>query len=169
MLEGFIADFQYISGLQTGIIFQAVCCSDHVHCCPHGYACDVSHSKCNLGNTKIDWFKKEVAIKVGNVICDSTHECPNGNTCCKLASGKWGCCQIPNVSRSLDKFAMQIIIPLQHKSFQGYNGISLSVCPSVCLRIQHNIRSVYKILVTLCIEHLVQFCCFCIETLLIHL
>nr|XP_039257315.1 progranulin-like [Styela clava] len=24
----------------------AVCCSDHLHCCPHGFVCDLKSSKC---------------------------------------------------------------------------------------------------------------------------
>ncbi|KAL4222497.1 hypothetical protein ACF0H5_018536 [Mactra antiquata] len=74
---------------------EAVCCSDGVHCCPAGETCDVSHGKCNRGNIQTDWFKKQPAIKVGGVKCDSTHECPDGNTCCELASGQWGCCPLP--------------------------------------------------------------------------
>ena len=62
------------------------------------YTCDVSEGKCNHGNKQIDWFKKEVAIKVANVMCDATHECPSESTCCKLASGEWGCCPIEHVS-----------------------------------------------------------------------
>ena len=83
-----------------------MCCSDHVHCCPNGYSCEVSTGKCNKGNEIImNWFEKVPAIRrdlsvtVENVICpDRQHQCPTGNTCCKLASGQWGCCPIPNVS-----------------------------------------------------------------------
>lgn len=28
------------------IFFQAVCCLDHIHCCPAGTQCDLSHSTC---------------------------------------------------------------------------------------------------------------------------
>ena len=30
------------------------------------------------------------------VRCDDESECPDGNTCCKLADSSWGCCPIPN-------------------------------------------------------------------------
>ena len=30
------------------------------------------------------------------VMCDATHECPDGSTCCKQPSGDWGCCPSPN-------------------------------------------------------------------------
>ncbi|XP_078656089.1 uncharacterized protein LOC144902484 isoform X2 [Branchiostoma floridae x Branchiostoma belcheri] len=77
----------------------AVCCSDHVHCCPEGTTCDVSSGKCNRKDISIAWFEKVSAItkvEVSNVKCDSTHECPSKNTCCKLSSGKWGCCPLPS-------------------------------------------------------------------------
>ena len=80
------------------LILQAVCCSDGVHCCPDGTTCDVSSGKCNRGDLQVDWFVKNPAIEVGGVKCDSAHECPSGNTCCKLNSGQWGCCPIPEVS-----------------------------------------------------------------------
>ena len=32
-----------------------------------------------------------------NVVCPGgTASCPDGNTCCRLASGQWGCCPLPN-------------------------------------------------------------------------
>ena len=78
----------------------AVCCSDYIHCCPHGYTCDTAAGTCNKeGDTSIPMVKKEPAKKVENVknvICpDGKSECPDGNTCCQLESGKWGCCPLP--------------------------------------------------------------------------
>uniref|UniRef100_H2Z8I8 Granulins domain-containing protein n=1 Tax=Ciona savignyi TaxID=51511 RepID=H2Z8I8_CIOSA len=32
---------------------------------------------------------------LANVMCDTSHYCPSGNTCCKLSSGQWGCCPLP--------------------------------------------------------------------------
>ena len=81
--------------------FQAVCCSDGKHCCSHGYTCDTKTAKCVRGNDVTDWLEKLVAIKssVSNITCqDNQSVCPAGNTCCKLASGNWGCCPRPNVS-----------------------------------------------------------------------
>ena len=73
---------------------QAVCCSDHLHCCPNGYTCDVSAGTCTRGAEKISFFKKQPSLK--NVICpDGQSECPDGNTCCKLSSGQYGCCPLP--------------------------------------------------------------------------
>ena len=30
------------------------------------------------------------------VACNATAYCPDGNTCCRLPSGQWGCCPSPN-------------------------------------------------------------------------
>ena len=35
--------------------------------------------------------------KVEVVRCDATHVCLTGQTCCKLSSGQWGCCPLPQV------------------------------------------------------------------------
>ena len=79
--------------------FQAVCCSDHEHCCPEGTTCDVSQGKCNKGDKITNWLMKTQAVALSNPVrCSDTHECPTGNTCCKLKSGEWGCCPKPNVS-----------------------------------------------------------------------
>ncbi|KAF6027550.1 GRN [Bugula neritina] len=78
----------------------AVCCSDHLHCCPSGYTCSTGTGQCIKGSSTIPWLNKESAIvkaqQVEDVQCDSTHYCPSGNTCCRLASGQWGCCPAPN-------------------------------------------------------------------------
>lgn len=77
---------------------EAVCCTDHVHCCPKDYTCDLSKSTCNKGNLHIDWFLKSPADQVNNVVCpDPKYSCPDGNTCCQLASGEYGCCPLPKV------------------------------------------------------------------------
>ncbi|CAH1239034.1 GRN [Branchiostoma lanceolatum] len=85
----------------------AVCCNDHVHCCPEGTTCSVSTGKCNKGDISLPWFEKSPAItmeeEVSNVQCDSTHECPSKHTCCKLSSGQWGCCPLPSAVCCDDK------------------------------------------------------------------
>ena len=43
---------------------QAVCCSDHVHCCPTGYTCDVSAGTCSKGHLVQMWEKKTEAKQV---------------------------------------------------------------------------------------------------------
>ena len=38
-----------------------------------------------------------------DVVCpDGKHHCPNDNTCCKLTSGDWGCCPLPDVSSHIE-------------------------------------------------------------------
>ena len=64
----------------------------------------------------MDWFTKTEAVskiqlsvvvppntaQVGSVICpDGSSECPNGQTCCKLSTGEYGCCPMPKVSVSV--------------------------------------------------------------------
>lgn len=63
----------------------AVCCGDGWHCCPQGTACDLQRSMC----TSV----RDVA-RVGDVKCDDEMSCPDGNTCCRLSSGQWGCCPL---------------------------------------------------------------------------
>ena len=42
-----------------------------------------------------------VSTNLRNVVCPGgTASCPDGNTCCKLSSGEYGCCPLPNVSDS---------------------------------------------------------------------
>uniref|UniRef100_A0A8C7E1P3 Granulin n=1 Tax=Naja naja TaxID=35670 RepID=A0A8C7E1P3_NAJNA len=78
-------------------LFQAVCCEDQAHCCPHGYICDVKHSLCiksgglsqGISMTPI-LARQETAIK-----CDNFSSCKDKETCCKMASGNWGHCPFP--------------------------------------------------------------------------
>jgi len=81
----------------------AVCCKDRLHCCPQNTVCDTIHGKCLRGvDESIPWQKKLKSREVNstiadnNVLCDQSSACPDGTTCCKLASGVWGCCPIPN-------------------------------------------------------------------------
>lgn len=47
---------------------QAVCCSDHEHCCPSGFTCDVPEQKClkNDGQS-IEWAKKLEVVPLRKV------------------------------------------------------------------------------------------------------
>ncbi|NXC40575.1 GRN protein, partial [Penelope pileata] len=67
----------------------AVCCSDGQHCCPQGTACDLERSMC----TSLQDVARPLA-RVGDVKCDDEVSCPDGNTCCRLSSGAWGCCPL---------------------------------------------------------------------------
>ncbi|XP_021414056.2 progranulin isoform X2 [Oncorhynchus mykiss] len=81
---------------------QAVCCSDFVHCCPHGKKCNQAAQTCDdpSGSPSEPWLKKVPAVPregklPGDVTCDPTHVCPDNTTCCKTASGGWACCPLP--------------------------------------------------------------------------
>lgn len=81
----------------------AVCCTDHLHCCPHGTVCDLVHQGCKPGNAvnlnyfhKIHskWTKNTLNIEknIGVSICPGGFfECPDNMTCCHLQEG-WACC-----------------------------------------------------------------------------
>ncbi|XP_014817805.1 PREDICTED: granulins, partial [Calidris pugnax] len=79
----------------------AVCCPDHVHCCPQGYTCDPEGGSClQEGGQRRPWLEKTPALaRGGGVRCDEETSCPDGNTCCRLSSGAWGCCPLEDVGR----------------------------------------------------------------------
>ncbi|KAG9343840.1 hypothetical protein JZ751_013221 [Albula glossodonta] len=86
---------------------EAVCCDDHIHCCPKDTTCDVAAGMCNGGKGTLPWLEKMPALrrqhnKAGNVTCDSTHACPDGTTCCQKETGDWACCPLPEVKTELD-------------------------------------------------------------------
>ena len=100
----------------------AVCCSDHEHCCPQGYTCDVSAGTCTRQDHTIPFFTKIQAQEKGeSVVCpDGQSECPDGNTCCKLTSGQWGCCPLPSAVCCSDH---------EHCCPQGYTcDVSAGTC-----------------------------------------
>ncbi|KAG7238879.1 hypothetical protein INR49_030426, partial [Caranx melampygus] len=79
---------------------EAVCCEDHIHCCPKGKTCNLAAQTCDGGTNSVPWVEKIPAIpkqvaQAGNVSCDSTTSCPDGSTCCKTKDDKWACCPLP--------------------------------------------------------------------------
>ncbi|XP_077171827.1 progranulin isoform X2 [Paroedura picta] len=79
---------------------QAVCCLDHLHCCPSGYQCGSSPGTCEKDGESIPWLEKRPAMAHGtslsrDVRCDDQASCPDGHTCCRMTSGAWGCCPLP--------------------------------------------------------------------------
>ncbi|PVD30140.1 hypothetical protein C0Q70_09402 [Pomacea canaliculata] len=78
----------------------AVCCTDGVHCCPQGTTCNLSTGQCDSAQISVPWQQKLAAIKqisTENVICpDKKSECSDGQTCCRMGSGQFGCCGVPN-------------------------------------------------------------------------
>ncbi|CAM4637272.1 unnamed protein product [Lepidochelys kempii] len=79
---------------------EAVCCQDHVHCCPKGYTCDPAGGSCHPPAAPVPWLEKTPArVRAPSagrdVQCDEQTSCPEGSTCCRLATGDWGCCPLP--------------------------------------------------------------------------
>lgn len=70
----------------------AICCSDHLHCCPEDTVCDLVLSKCLSKENATDLLRKLPAHTVREVKCDTEMSCPDDYTCCRLATGAWGCC-----------------------------------------------------------------------------
>ncbi|XP_005394589.1 PREDICTED: granulins isoform X1 [Chinchilla lanigera] len=74
---------------------KAVCCEDHVHCCPEGFTCHTEKGTCEQGLLGVPWalkFPAHASPLESDVSCKDITSCPAGNTCCRLASGEWGCC-----------------------------------------------------------------------------
>ncbi|GFR17774.1 progranulin [Trichonephila clavata] len=103
----------------------AVCCPDKLHCCPHGSVCDdsgfcvygnnpislyilkmiasVKHQKPKSVSKKMKSMEMTEASKIEIVPCDEKSFCLDGNTCCPLASGAYGCCKWPSAVCCPDK------------------------------------------------------------------
>ncbi|XP_066498952.1 granulin a isoform X2 [Hoplias malabaricus] len=84
----------------------AVCCQDGEHCCPDQYKCDRSQTSCVKGQVVIPWYTKiaaESSSDLSSIRCDSQTNCPIGATCCRLGSGKWGCCPLPEATCCSDR------------------------------------------------------------------
>ncbi|XP_027011582.2 granulin b isoform X2 [Tachysurus fulvidraco] len=79
---------------------QAVCCEDHLHCCPHNTVCNVQAGTCDSASDRsstVPWVTKIPAVVMVSEKehCDETSACPTGTTCCKQKSGTWACCLLP--------------------------------------------------------------------------
>ncbi|XP_056286411.1 granulin b isoform X2 [Pseudoliparis swirei] len=85
---------------------QAVCCEDHLHCCPHATVCNLEASTCDdaAAGTATPWHAKGPA-SLWNAIspaspapdakCDESASCPERSTCCRTQGGGWACCPMP--------------------------------------------------------------------------
>ncbi|XP_010352279.1 progranulin [Rhinopithecus roxellana] len=106
---------------------QAVCCEDHIHCCPAGFTCDTQKGTCEQGTHQVSWMEKAPAhlslpdpqALKRDVPCDNVTSCPPSNTCCQLMSGEWGCCPIPEAVCCSDH---------QHCCPQGYTCVAEGRC-----------------------------------------
>jgi len=87
----------------------ATCCSDGKHCCPHGMACNLEEGTCD--NNSVSGFDSAAPLRPilprqnpKIVICpDPNYECSQGETCCKLVTGDWGCCRFENATCCSDE------------------------------------------------------------------
>eukprot|EP01098_Paradermamoeba_levis_P004604 TRINITY_DN196_c0_g1_i1.p1 TRINITY_DN196_c0_g1~~TRINITY_DN196_c0_g1_i1.p1 ORF type:complete len:266 (-),score=69.71 TRINITY_DN196_c0_g1_i1:117-812(-) len=71
----------------------ADCCSDHLHCCPGGYTCDLSKGQCVQAVTNIRLpLGPVMSVDPTQTTCADGSSCPASETCCKLSSGSYGCC-----------------------------------------------------------------------------
>lgn len=75
---------------------RAVCCSDKIHCCPHGTTCDVRHQKCvrSDGSRHSEMRRKMPSMRKERkrVACPDGSTCPARQTCCQLKNAEYGCC-----------------------------------------------------------------------------
>ncbi|XP_075942669.1 granulin a [Anarhichas minor] len=107
---------------------QAVCCADGSHCCPANYMCNERKTTCTKGEVVIPWYTKlpattSVEADSSSVQCDGQIQCPGQTTCCRLLSGEWGCCPLPNAVCCSDK---------EHCCPQGY---TCNVASNSCLKL----------------------------------
>ncbi|XP_065665147.1 progranulin isoform X8 [Hydra vulgaris] len=111
----------------------AVCCADHEHCCPHGFSC-IGGGYCTQGSLRIKGLVHTKAIvKMKNVECpDGISQCPDGNTCCTLESGQYGCCPLPNAVCCADH---------EHCCQEGYSCDAGGYCTRGNLRVKGLVRT----------------------------
>lgn len=103
-LHGFLVVRCNTPGLYC-VYLQAVCCDDHIHCCPHSKVCNLAAESCDDPrgfSPPVSWLTKVAALtlEVEDEKCDEKTRCPWGSTCCKMNSGQWACCPLPQVSIS---------------------------------------------------------------------
>ena len=108
--------YRAISGLYKGLLFlQATCCGDGVHCCPEGMECNLDQQLCTSGilgkkvitpmkekqpsNAGVVPVDREHCVPIDCIVCpDHVHMCADGQTCCQMGMGQWGCCEGCDVS-----------------------------------------------------------------------
>ncbi|XP_077407642.1 granulin b [Vanacampus margaritifer] len=69
----------------------ATCCSDHLHCCPHGTVCNLAAGTCD---NPADGSASVHAASPPDTKCDATTTCPGTSTCCPNVAGGWACCPL---------------------------------------------------------------------------
>lgn len=128
----------------------AVCCSDHEHCCPCGYNCDTSSHTCYASAKTVPMIPHRTSSRRlsgnGVVDCPDGSTCNSGETCCEGESGKYGCCPLPSAVCCPDKkhccpsgFNCDVkkqkcvrgnsIIPMLSKRFSKKTAVHMTVLP----------------------------------------
>ena len=119
-----------------------MCCDDHVHCCPLGQTCDTKKGVCIKGDLQTPLGVKTPAkVTVRNVeatwvICpDKLSMCPDGDTCCKMSSGLYGCCPLPKV-RKLQPVLAELFCSLWpcDAIWRQKSGSTLALVMAWCLK-----------------------------------
>ena len=57
---------------------QAVCCVDHLHCCPHATVCNLAQSRCDPARghaPSVPWLTKVPALSLAATVTISHEEC----------------------------------------------------------------------------------------------
>ena len=163
-----------------------MCCSDHVHCCPQGTKCDIQQKKCigrgvNLGTITMEMIEVKdnsspqqplqgfplTALKENTVCPDGQSECKTGQTCCKLASGMYGCCPLPKVGRAYKFGLLLFLLPslvdifsLNKKNMNMFH-VCFCKCSLPC--------AVSVIFVPFCSNSIMVFSQFCSKCVIFHL
>ena len=121
---------------------QAVCCKDHLHCCPEGTTCNSAAGKCDRGESSVSmtWFTKTAATPVREektssaVLCpDGKGTCPEGSTCCLLASGQYGCCPLPKVAWGYRLINFCFLVWTWHIFFRILPRLCVAKITFICL------------------------------------
>jgi len=79
-------------------MIDAMCCEDHIHCCPKGSVCDTKSGRCSKQTVSFTSTNSR-----NNVICPGgEYQCPDRTTCCAMGGGEYGCCPLENASCCAD-------------------------------------------------------------------
>ncbi|XP_023235004.1 granulins-like [Centruroides sculpturatus] len=78
------------------------CCADGLHCCPANTIC-IDNKYCSPDRGKNISIMDTMSVSPQDVTCKDGHRCQDGDTCCQLPSGDWGCCPFENAVCCPDK------------------------------------------------------------------
>ena len=76
-----------------------VCCSDGKHCCPSGHYCGTTHCLRTGSNFPLlQLIGRPEKEKSPTIVCPDNGTCKDGQTCCSVGGGSYGCCPIANAN-----------------------------------------------------------------------